>query len=102
MAELYDLPGVGRKTANVVLGNAYNIASGVVVDTHVMRLANRLGWIKGEDAVKIEEKLNQLFPEAEWIMLSHYLIAHGRALCKARTPVCQKCFLQITCPKIGV
>jgi len=102
MEELLELPGVGRKTANVVLGNAYNISSGVVVDTHVTRLANRFGWVKGADAVKIELKLNELCPKSEWIMLSHYLISHGRAVCKARNPDCLNCFLQSSCPKLGV
>lgn len=102
MEQLYSLPGVGRKTANVVLGNAYNIASGVVVDTHVIRLANRMGWVKGSDAVKIEQQLNAICPKEDWIMLSHYLIAHGRTICKARTPLCSECFLQTSCPKVGV
>ena len=100
--ELYELPGVGRKTGNVVLGNAYNIASGVVVDTHVMRLANRLGWVKSADPVKIETLLNKLCPKSDWIMLSHYLIAHGRSICVARSPKCQACFLKDACPKVGV
>ncbi len=102
MEQLYALPGVGRKTANVVLGNAYNISSGVVVDTHVMRLSNRMGWVKGFDAVKIEAALNKICPKQDWIMLSHYLISHGRAICKARSPDCHNCFLQSSCPKRGV
>ena len=102
MEELNQLPGVGRKTANVVLGNAYNIASGVVVDTHVMRLSNRLGWVKSTDPVKIETLLNKLCPKSDWIMLSHYLIAHGRSICVARSPKCVKCFLNDACPKVGV
>ena len=100
--QLYELPGVGRKTANVVLGNAYGIASGVVVDTHVTRLSTRFGWVKMTDAVKIEHILNDMCPKEDWIMLSHYLIAHGRAICKARSPSCQNCFLQSSCPKRGV
>lgn len=100
--ELHALPGVGRKTANVVLGNAYQISSGVVVDTHVTRLSTRFGWVKTEDAVKIEQILNKLCPQEDWIMLSHYLIAHGRAICKARNPSCSTCFLQSSCPKRGV
>lgn len=99
---LVQLPGVGRKTANVVLGNAFGLASGVVVDTHVSRLSYRLGWSDNEDAVKIENDLTQLFEKDEWIMLSHYLIFHGRTLCKARSPLCQKCFLFDLCPKNGV
>lgn len=102
LEELHGLPGVGRKTANVVLGNAFGIASGVVVDTHVTRLSNRFGWIKIVDAVKIEQILNKLCPESDWIMLPHYLISHGRAICKARSPNCEKCFLQNSCPKHGV
>lgn len=102
MEELIVLPGVGRKTANVVLGNAYHIPSGVVVDTHVMRLSNRMGWVKSADPVKIETQLNKLCPKSEWIMLSHYLIAHGRAVCLARSPKCSICFLQDACPKLGV
>lgn len=96
---LVKLPGVGRKTANVVLGNAFGIASGVVVDTHVTRLAKRFGWVKIDDAVKIEQILNQLSPESEWIMLPHYLISHGRAICKARSPQCEDCFLLSSCPQ---
>ncbi len=97
--DLVALPGVGRKTANVVLGNAFGIASGVVVDTHVTRLANRFGWVsKLTNAVKIEDKLNQLCHKKDWVMLSHYLISHGRALCKARNPNCQDCFLVKDCP----
>ncbi len=102
LEELWALPGVGRKTANVVLGNAYNIASGVVVDTHVMRLSNRLGWVKSTDPVRIESLLNKLCPKADWIMLSHYLIAHGRSICAARSPKCSTCFLKDACPKVGV
>lgn len=102
LEELVALPGVGRKTANVVLGNAYNIATGVVVDTHVTRLANRFGWVKIQDAVKIEQKLNQMFDSSEWIMLSHYLISHGRAICKARSPDCAHCFLATRCPRKGL
>lgn len=102
LEELCALPGVGRKTANVVLGNAYNIASGVVVDTHVSRLAHRFGWVKTKDAVKIENILNKMCPRDHWIMLSHYLIAHGRSVCVARSPKCATCFLQDACPKVGV
>lgn len=100
--ELVALPGIGRKTANVVLGNAFGIATGVVVDTHVTRLANRFGWVKMQDAVKIEHKLNTMFDQSEWIMLSHYLISHGRAICKARSPDCENCFLATRCPRKGL
>lgn len=102
LESLVELAGVGRKTANVVLGNAFNIASGIVVDTHVTRLANRLGWVKGENAVQIERQLIKYFHEDDWVMLSHYLIAHGRAICKARKPDCAHCFLEETCPRKGV
>lgn len=102
LESLVQLPGVGRKTANVVLGNAFNIASGIVVDTHVTRLSNRLGWVKTENAVVIERQLCDKVPQEEWVMLSHYLIAHGRAICKARKPACSHCFLEETCPKKGV
>ncbi|AHZ86672.1 endonuclease III [Bdellovibrio bacteriovorus] len=99
---LVELGGVGRKTANVVLGNAFNIPSGIVVDTHVTRLANRLGWVKTDNAVMIERQLSKLVPVEDWIMLPHWLISHGRAVCKARKPACSHCFLEETCPKKGV
>ncbi len=99
---LVELPGVGRKTANVVLGNAFDIPSGIVVDTHVTRLSNRLGWVKTENAVQIEKILCKVVPEDDWILLSHLLISHGRAICKARKPDCAHCFLETTCPKRGV
>ncbi|WP_081111827.1 endonuclease III [Bdellovibrio bacteriovorus] len=102
LGPLVELPGVGRKTANVVLGNAFGIASGIVVDTHVTRLSNRLGWVRGENAVVIERELNPQVPQEDWVMFSHYLISHGRAVCKARKPACSHCFLEETCPKIGV
>ncbi len=96
---LTQLAGVGRKTANVVLGNAFNISSGVVVDTHVTRLSNRLGWVTGKNAVIIERELGQIVPKKHWIQFSHWLIIHGRAVCKARKPQCETCFLQEICPK---
>lgn len=102
LESLVELAGVGRKTANVVLGNAFGIASGIVVDTHVTRLSNRLGWVKSENAVLIEKELCKHVPQEDWVMLSHYLIAHGRAVCKARKPNCTHCFLEETCPKKGV
>jgi len=102
MDELYELPGVGRKTANVVLGNAYNIASGIAVDTHVTRLTYRFGWVKTTDAIKIEKSLIKMCPQKDWIMLTHYLIAHGRSICVARSPKCQTCFIHDACPKLGV
>lgn len=99
---LIQLDGVGRKTANVVLGNAFNIATGVVVDTHVGRLAQRLAWTQEKDPVKIEQDLQKLLPETEWIQISHLLIFHGRQLCKARNPDCDSCFMVDLCPRIGV
>ncbi|WP_413576975.1 endonuclease III [Bdellovibrio sp. HCB290] len=102
LESLVQLAGVGRKTANVVLGNAFDIPSGIVVDTHVTRLSNRLGWVKTENAVIIEKQLCKVVPEDDWILLSHLLISHGRAICKARKPNCDHCFLETTCPKRGV
>ena len=96
--EMTLLPGVGRKTANVVLGNALGIPSGIAVDTHVLRLSNRLGFTHHNDPEKIEQDLMKLFPKKEWIMLPHYLIAHGRALCKARRPQCLRCPIAGMCP----
>lgn len=100
--KLVKLPGVGRKTANVVLGTAFRIASGVVVDTHVTRLSQRLGLTTHEDAVKIERDLIAVLPKKEWIDFSHRLIWHGRRVCKARKPLCSECVLKALCPKIGV
>ncbi len=100
--ELVKLPGIGRKTANVVLGTAFGIASGVVVDTHVIRLSNRMGLVDNEDAVKIERVLMQLLPQEHWINFSHAMIWHGRRVCNARKPNCADCSLAKLCPKIGV
>ena len=98
MDELTTLPGVGRKTANVILGNAFGQNDGVVVDTHVARLAHRLGLVTGDDPVKIERALMKLFPREQWTMLSHLLIEHGRRICDARKPRCAECFLSDICP----
>jgi endonuclease III len=98
MEELLTLPGVARKTANVVLGNAFGIASGVVVDTHVMRLSQRLGLTKQTTPEKIELDLQALVPKKHWVMFSHWLILHGRAVCKARNPQCQNCVIEKLCP----
>jgi endonuclease-3 len=98
MEELLELPGVARKTANVVLGNAYGITSGVVVDTHVSRLSQRLALTRETQPEKIERDLCELIPRDDWIDFSHLLISHGRALCKARTPLCAECFLLELCP----
>lgn len=102
LEELVALPGVGRKTANVVLGTAFRIASGVVVDTHVGRIAKRLGLTRQSDAVKIELDLMAILPSAEWIDFSHRLIHHGRQICTARRPRCDRCPLENLCPKAGV
>jgi len=98
MEELLKLPGVARKTANVVLGVAYGIAAGIVVDTHVTRLSNRLGLTKQKDAVKIENDLIDLVPKKDWIIFSHLLIFHGRRICKARRPLCEECAVEKLCP----
>lgn len=98
MEELLKLPGVARKTANVVLGVAYGIAAGVVVDTHVSRLSQRLGLTKKKDAGKIEQDLIALVPRKDWIIFSHLLIFHGRRVCKARRPLCEECVVERLCP----
>ncbi len=98
MEELVLLPGVGRKTANVVLGNAFGKNEGIVVDTHVARLARRLGWSAATAPVAIERDLIPLFPRHAWALLAHLLIAHGRSLCKARKPRCTACTLVHLCP----
>ena len=102
MDELHSLAGVGRKTANVVLGNAFDINAGVVVDTHVTRLGNRLGLTKQTNAVKIEKDLMALVPQSEWTLFSHLLIWHGRRRCIARKPDCVHCEVQKLCPRVGV
>ena len=98
MDELTALPGVGRKTANVVLANAYKIAVGIVVDTHVTRVSARLGLTATDDAVKIEQDLMKLIPQKEWTNFSHRIIAHGRTICIARKPKCAQCALNELCP----
>jgi endonuclease-3 len=102
MEELTQLGGVGRKTANVVLGNAYSINFGVVVDTHVARLSHRLGLTKEAAPEKIEQELMKLVPQEEWTMFSHWLIWHGRRRCSARNPDCADCEIKLLCPQIGV
>ena len=99
---LVELAGVGRKTANVVLGTAYGIPSGVVVDTHVGRLSRRLGLTKQKDAVKVENDLMQILPQKEWIDFSHRMIHHGRQVCDARKPRCETCSMTKFCPQIDV
>src|SRR5215218_4307685 len=96
--DLIALPGVARKTANVVLGNAYGIASGVVVDTHVARLSRRLGLTEETAPEKIEKDLSELVPKKDWVMFPHWLIFHGRKICKARTPLCGECPVAKLCP----
>jgi endonuclease-3 len=100
--ELVKLPGVGRKTANVVLGTAYGIASGVVVDTHVARISRRLGLARQKMPEKIEKELVSLLPRKEWINFSHRMIHHGRRICAARGPKCESCPMNSFCPRIGV
>jgi len=102
MAELTALGGVGRKTANVVLGNAFGLNEGIVVDTHVSRLAHRLGLTKHTDAEKIERELMQLVPREQWTLFSHWLIWHGRRRCDARKPDCAGCEIAKLCPRVGV
>jgi endonuclease III len=102
MDELLTLGGVARKTANVVLGNAFGIASGVVVDTHVSRISQLLGLTKNKAPEKIERDLQQLVSKKDWVMFPHWMIHHGRAVCIARRPKCGKCALANICPKIGL
>jgi endonuclease-3 len=98
MDELTHLAGVGRKTANVVLGNAFGIDVGIVVDTHVGRLSQRLDLTRHNDPVKIEQDLMQVVPKKEWTLWSHLMIAHGRAICQARKPKCETCPVLAHCP----
>jgi endonuclease-3 len=101
MKSLVSLPGVGRKTANVVLSNGFGHNEGVVVDTHVFRVSHRLGLVKGKTPEKVEQELIQLFPQIDWAYVSHALILHGRQVCSARTPRCTNCPLNKNCPKFG-
>jgi len=98
MEEMLTIPGVARKTANVVLGNTHQIVEGIAVDTHVIRLSQRLGFSDQKDPVKIEKDLMQLFPKEEWFGLTYRLIDHGRAICEAKKPKCDECFLNNVCP----
>ncbi|MDR1964584.1 MAG: endonuclease III [Planctomycetaceae bacterium] len=102
MDSLTSLPGVGRKTANVVLGNGFGRNDGFVVDTHVFRLSHRMGLAVGTTPEKVEQELMLIFPQDDWAFLSHALILHGRADCKARKPNCKQCPLKDFCPKINV
>lgn len=101
LEDLVTLPGVGRKTANVVLGNAFGVP-GITVDTHVGRLSRRYGWTEHEDPDKVEAAVGSLFPKSEWTMLSHRVIWHGRRVCHARRPACGACPLSHQCPSFGV
>lgn len=98
IGELLELPGVARKTANVVLGNAFGVSSGIVVDTHVTRLARRLALTDEKQAEKIERDLVEIVPRKDWVVFSHLLIAHGRKICKARNPLCAQCIIEKLCP----
>jgi endonuclease-3 len=102
MEQLVDLPGVGRKTANVILGNAFDRNEGVVVDTHVTRVSQRLALTTNTDPVKIEQDLVLLFPRDQWTLLAHLFIEHGRQICVARTPKCEQCVLSDLCPSSRV
>jgi endonuclease-3 len=102
MEELLELPGVGRKTANVILGNAFGKDEGFVVDTHVTRLARRLGLTRGADPVRIEQDLNAIVPMGRRTLAAHRLIFHGRQVCTARRPKCEICPVERLCPKVGV
>ncbi len=97
MEELLELPGVARKTANIVLSNAYGIVEGIPVDTHVSRLSQRLGLVKSKDPVKIERELMEIVPKKEWFLFPYLLQAHGRAICTAKKPKCEECFLKELC-----
>ena len=100
LEDLVTLPGVGRKTANVVLGNAFDVP-GITVDTHFGRLARRFGWTAEDDPVKVEQEIGELIPRKDWTMLSHRLIWHGRRICHARRPACGACPLTRLCPSFG-
>ena len=102
IGEMVKIPGVGRKTANVVLGEIYGISEGITVDTHVIRLSNRFGWTKHQDAVKIERDLMKLIPKEEWLLITHRMIQHGRKVCDARKPLCGICTLAKWCPSASV
>jgi endonuclease III len=102
LKDLVKLPGIGRKTANVVLGNAFDIDEGVVVDTHVKRISKRLGFTRETSPVKVERDLMKLFPRERWTMLAHLMIFHGRAICDARKPLCGECPVAHLCPSARV
>lgn len=99
--ELILLPGVARKTANVVSGNAFGNAEGIVIDTHAIRLSNRFKWVNTKNPVQIEKELVKIIPKKHWIIASHWFVFHGRAYCRARKPNCADCFLNKVCPSAG-
>lgn len=101
MKNLLKLPGVGRKTANVLLGHLFD-TPGIVVDTHVIRISNRLGFVDTRDAYKIELELMKLIDEEKWVIFTHYFINHGRKICKSRTPICEECQISHICPSYGL
>jgi endonuclease-3 len=102
MEDLTELPGVGRKTANAILINAFGIVNGIVVDTHVIRLSYRLGWTRTKNPEKIEQDLMKITPKDDWARITWLLKEHGRATCKAPVPFCSRCELSALCPKVGV
>ncbi|HXC62442.1 MAG TPA: endonuclease III, partial [Nitrospiria bacterium] len=102
MEQLIELPGIGRKTANVILINAFKKVEGIVVDTHVIRLSYRLGWTKNKNPEKIEQDLMKIIPKADWDRITWLLKEHGRAICRAPVPICSQCALEPLCPKAGV
>jgi len=102
MDELIELPGIGRKTANTILINAFNIIEGIPTDTHVIRLSFRLGWTRSKKPEEIEQDLMKIIPKDDWKKIAYLLKAHGRAICQAPIPYCNKCFLDKLCPKNGV
>ena len=102
MAEMLELPGVARKTANIVLGNSYGVIEGVPVDTHAIRISHLLGWTRERQQEKIERDLMVLLPRADWLKISDLFVHHGRAVCIARRPFCSKCPVEKLCPKAGL
>ncbi|MCX6771734.1 MAG: endonuclease III [Candidatus Micrarchaeota archaeon] len=102
MAEMLELPGVARKTANIVLGNAYGVVEGVPVDTHAIRISHLLGWTREKQQGKIERDLMALLPRKDWLKISDLFVHHGRAVCIARRPFCSKCPISALCPKMGL
>ena len=102
MKEMLELPGVARKTANIVLGNSYGVIEGVPVDTHAIRISHLLGWTREKQQVKIERDLMALLPRADWLKISDLFVHHGRAICVARRPFCSRCPVEKLCPKAGL